>query len=84
MSMSVTIKLKKDVVELAEKMVKLGIAKSRSHAINMMIERGIKEVRKEVEFWENVYAGVEELKKSGFVVSHGKLSELLYEERAER
>ena len=75
MSMSVTIKLKKDVVELAEKIVKLGIAKSRSHAINMMIERGIK---------ENVYAGVEELKKSGFVVSHGKLSDLLYEERAER
>jgi len=51
-------------------MVKLGLAKSKSHAFNIMIERGLKDVLKEVEFWENIYRDVEELKKQGFVLRH--------------
>lgn len=84
MSIPVTIKLKKEVVELAEKMVKYGIAKSRSHAINLMIEHGIEEVIKELESWERLRKGVEELKRSNYRISHGGLSALLSEERSQR
>jgi hypothetical protein len=59
-------------------MIKLGLAKSKSHAFNIMIERGLKEV----ELWENMYRDVEELKKQGFVLRHGCLSKLIEEDRA--
>jgi len=58
MTIPVTIKLKKDIVELAEKMVKYGVAESRSHAIRLMIEHGIEKVTKELEFWESLRRGV--------------------------
>jgi hypothetical protein len=35
---------------------------------------------KEVEFWENVYREVEELKKQGFALRHGGLTKLLDDE----
>ncbi|MEM2849022.1 MAG: hypothetical protein QXI36_01960 [Candidatus Bathyarchaeia archaeon] len=84
MSIPVTIKLKKEVVELAEKMVKYGIAKSRSHAINLMIEHGIEKVIKELESWERLRKDVEELKRSNYRIKHGGLSALLSEERSQR
>lgn len=84
MSIPVTIKLKKEVVELAEKMVKYGIAKSRSHAINLMIEHGIEKVIKELESWERLRKDVEELKRSNYRIRHGGLSALLSEERSQR
>ncbi|MBS7635523.1 hypothetical protein KEJ34_08625 [Candidatus Bathyarchaeota archaeon] len=84
MSIPVTVKLKREIVELAEKMVKHGIAKSRSHAINLMIEHGIEKVIKDLEFWERLREGVEELKTSDYRISHGGLSALLSEERAQR
>jgi len=77
LSVTVSIKVRREIVELADKMVRLGLARSRSHAFNIMIERGLKEVLKEVEFWENVYREVEELKKQGFVLRHGGLTKLL-------
>jgi len=76
---TVSIKVRKELVELADKMIKLGLAKSRSHAFNIMIERGLKEV----EFWENIYRDVEELKKQNFVLRHGNLNKLLEEDRAQ-
>ena len=39
MSITVSIKVRREVVELANKMVRLGLAKSRSHAFNIMIEK---------------------------------------------
>jgi hypothetical protein len=80
LSITVSIKVRRESVELADKMVRLGLARSRSHAFNIMIERGLKEVLKEVEFWENVYREVEELKKQGFVLKHGGLAKLLDDE----
>jgi len=59
-------------------MIKLGLVKSKSHEFNIMIERGLKEV----EFWENMYRNVEELKKQNFVLRHGNLNKLLEEDRA--
>jgi hypothetical protein len=82
LSVTVSIKVRREVVELADKMVRLGLAKSRSHAFNIMIEKGLKEVLKEVGFWENIYREVEELKKQGFVLRHGGLTKLLEEDRS--
>jgi metal-responsive CopG/Arc/MetJ family transcriptional regulator len=78
LNVTVSIKVRKELVELADKMIKLGLAKSRSHIFNIMIERGLKEV----EFWENIYRDVEELKKQNFVLRHGNLNKLLEEDRA--
>jgi hypothetical protein len=82
LSVTVSIKVRREVVELADKMVRLGLAKSRSHAFNIMIEKGLKEVLKEVGLWENIYREVEELKKQGFVLKHGGLTKLLEEDRS--
>ena len=81
MSATVTIKVRRELVELAEKMVKYGIARSRSHAFNIMIERGVKSVLQEVEFWDRLYERVEELEKSGYRLRVGGLMELLEEGR---
>jgi len=80
-SVSVSIKVRRELVELADKMVRYGIARSRSHAFNIMIERGLREVAEEVEFWEGVFKRAEELEKQGFRLSHGGLSRLLEEGR---
>jgi hypothetical protein len=42
LSVTVSIRVRKEVVELADRMVKLGLARSRGHAISIMIERGLK------------------------------------------
>lgn len=81
MRVSVTIKVRREIAELADKMVRYGLARSRNHAFNVLIEKGLAEVRREVEFWESVYRRVEELKKRGFKLSHGGLNELLAEDR---
>ena len=80
-SVSVTIKVRREIVELAEKMVRYGIARSRSHAFNLMIEYGLGRVVEEVRFWEKLHEGVEELKRRRYRISHGGLSRLLMEGR---
>jgi len=78
---TVSVKVRKDVLELIDKMVRYGLARSRSHAINILIERGLKEIRSEIEFWEKVYRDVEEFEKQGYVVRHGLLNKVLEEDR---
>jgi len=80
-SVSVSIKVPKEIVELADKMVKYGIARSRSHAFNIMIEKGLSRVVEEVELWESAYEKVEELRRMNFKIKHGRLNELLKEDR---
>jgi metal-responsive CopG/Arc/MetJ family transcriptional regulator len=65
-SVTVSIKVRKELIELADKMVKYGIAKSRSQAFNMMIEKGLNKVSEEVKFWDSTREKVEELKKMNF------------------
>ena len=81
MSVSVTIKVRREIVELAEKMVRYGIARSRSHAFNLMIEYGLERIVEEVRFWEKLHEGVEEFKRRKHRISHGGLSRLLKEGR---
>ena len=57
------IKVRKELVELASKMIRYGIARSRSHAFNIMIERGLKEVLKEVRFWTKYMRKLRNLKR---------------------
>ncbi len=83
MSVTVSIKVKKELVELAEKMVRFGMAKSRSHAFNLMLNEGVAKIKGEVEFWESVHAKVRELERKGFKLKHGGLSKLLEEDRAQ-
>jgi predicted neutral ceramidase superfamily lipid hydrolase len=81
-SVTVSIKVRKELMELADKMVRHGLAKSRSHAFNIMIEKGLDKVVEEVEFWDSAHERVEELKKMNFRIRHGRLNELLEEDRA--
>ncbi|BEP17817.1 hypothetical protein PYJP_11690 [Pyrofollis japonicus] len=81
-SVTVSIKVRKELVELADKMVKYGLARSRSHAFNIMIERGLGSVMEEIRFWENVYEKVEELRERRYRIRHGRLTELLEEGRS--
>lgn len=83
MSVPVTIKVSREIVDLAEKMVRFGIARSRSHAINLMIRHGIDRMRKEVEFWEGILNEVKELERKNYKIEHGGLSRILREGREE-
>ncbi|MEM1936300.1 MAG: hypothetical protein QXU65_06790 [Sulfolobales archaeon] len=58
MSVSVSIKVRR---ELADKTAEYGIAGSRSHAFNIMIEKGLTEVTREVEYRDGIYRRIEEL-----------------------
>ena len=84
MSISITIKVKREVLKLAEKMIEYGLARSRSHAINLMIEKGLAKITEEVQLWEDIQAGVEKLKKENYRIKHGGLSDILNEGRAKR
>jgi metal-responsive CopG/Arc/MetJ family transcriptional regulator len=81
-SVTVSVKVRKELMDLADKMVRYGLAKSRSHAFNIMIEKGLSKVVEEVEFWDSAHERVEELKKTNFRIRHGHLKELLEEDRA--
>ncbi|MGB9758805.1 MAG: hypothetical protein ACP5M7_05740 [Thermoproteota archaeon] len=81
-SVTVSIKVRKELLELADKMVKYGIAKSRSQAFNIMIENGLSKVSEEIKFWDSIHEKVEELKKMNFRIRNGNLNKLLEEDRS--
>ncbi len=82
MSVTISVKVRREVAELADKMVRYGIAKNRSHAINIMIERGIAHAREEVARWERIHSKVEELRKKRYRIRRGDLWRLLEEGRS--
>ncbi|MEM0025531.1 MAG: hypothetical protein QXZ48_05645 [Zestosphaera sp.] len=64
MSIPVSIKVRRELVELADKIIIIySIARSRSYAFNIMIEKGIAEITREVEHRDNICRRVEELEK---------------------
>jgi hypothetical protein len=79
MSVTVTVRVRRELVELADRMVELGLARSRSHAFNLMIEKGLRSVVEEVERWENIYRKAEELEKRKSELKEGSLGKLLEE-----
>ena len=62
-------------------MVKYGIARSRLHALSIVVREGISSVFKEIEFWDRVYGMAKELEERKYRVRHGSLSKLLEEDR---
>ena len=81
MSVTVSIKVRRELVELADKMVKLGLARSRSHAFNLMIERGLSSILEEVRLWEEASREAEEMLRRGYRIRHGGLTRILEEGR---
>jgi Arc/MetJ-type ribon-helix-helix transcriptional regulator len=79
MSVTVTVRVRRELVELADRMVELGLARSRSHAFNLMIEKGLRSVMEEVERWENIYRKAGELEKRKSELKEGSLEKLLEE-----
>ncbi len=73
MSVTISVKVKREVAELADRMVKYGLARSRSHAINIMIEKGIIYAKEEVERWERTYEKVKELREKGLGSGEGSM-----------
>ncbi|MGQ4892716.1 MAG: hypothetical protein ACP6IP_09565 [Candidatus Njordarchaeia archaeon] len=55
MPTAIPVRDKKELLELADKMVKYGLAKNRSNAFNIMIEKGINKVREEIRYWNNIH-----------------------------
>ncbi|MEM2292996.1 MAG: hypothetical protein QXX41_06935 [Nitrososphaerota archaeon] len=76
-----SIRVRRELVELANKMIRYSITRSRPHAFNIMIEKGLAEVAREVEYWNNIYRRVEELKKQRYKLRHGGLNQILQEGR---
>jgi len=83
MSVTVSIKTRKEIVELADRMVRYGIAKSRSHALNILIEKGVECVIDEVKFWDQVYEKAKVLEEKGYELKHGSLYKILEGDRIE-
>jgi len=82
MSVTISIKVRRGIAELADKMVKYGLARSKSHAFNTMIEKGLNEVLKEVKLWDHAYEKVKEFEERDYKLKHGGLTKLLEEDRA--
>ncbi|WP_048192796.1 hypothetical protein [Pyrolobus fumarii] len=79
---AVTIKVRREIAELAEEMVRLGLARSRNHAYNMMIEMGLREVKRLVERRKAVRRLVEEFMKNGLPYTDLPTVKDVEEERA--
>ena len=62
---SVTIKVNKKVIEIIEEMIKLGIARSRNHAFNIVIEAGIPKVMELIKHKKKVNELVEKFLQEG-------------------
>ncbi len=62
---AVSIKVKLEIVEIADEMVKLGIARSRNHAFNLMIEMGLPKALEIIERKRKVMKLVKEFMEKG-------------------
>jgi len=62
---TVTIKVSKRIVEIVEEMVRLGIARSRNHAYNIIIEAGLSKVMELIEHKRKVRELTEKFLREG-------------------
>jgi hypothetical protein len=63
---TITIKVDKRIEELISKMIKLGIAKSKNEAVNLLIEYGRAEIERKIREEEEVQKLVDKWLKEGF------------------
>ena len=62
---TVTIKVRDEVDVIIEEMIKLGIARSKNHAYNIVIEAGLPKVRELIERKKKVLKLVQEFLEKG-------------------
>ena len=62
---TVTIKVRKEIVDLVDEMIRLGIVENKNQAYTLLIEKGLKEVRRIVEREKKIEKLVEEYMKKG-------------------
>ncbi|MUN29074.1 hypothetical protein [Sulfuracidifex metallicus] len=82
-SKTITIEVSEELARLIEKMIQLGIAKSKNEAVNMLIESGRSEVEEKIRKQEEVLKLVDEWVKEGFPYRHLDMSDLR-QERTEK
>jgi hypothetical protein len=85
MSTTASIKVRREIVELADKMVRYGLARSMTPPTTSILPIDPSRIDLEVEISSvdglKEFRDVEELEKSGFRIAHGRLSKMLEEER---
>ncbi len=82
MSKVVGVRVSHKILAIAEKMVRLGLAKSRNEALNILLERGAKEILSEIRKAVDVEKKVEEYEKEGGIdLGPVDLAELVRRER---
>jgi hypothetical protein len=79
----VTIKVRKEIVELVDEMIRLGIVENKNQAYNLLIEKGVNEVRKIIAREKKVEELVEEFMKKGLPYKRLPTIEDVYEARKE-
>ncbi len=67
---TVTIKVRKEIAELVDEMIKLGIVENKNQAYNLLIEKGLKEVRKIVDREKKVEKLVEEFMEKDYRIKN--------------
>ncbi len=65
MSVVVSIRVKKEVLEIVNEMIKYGLASTRNEALNKIIASGLKEIEKEVKRRRKVKSIVSYFEKQG-------------------
>lgn len=78
---TVTIKVKKEIAELVDEMIRLGIVENKNQAYNLLIEKGLESVRKMVEYEKRVEKLVEEFLEKGLPYKRLPRAEDVYEAR---
>ncbi len=84
MSKVVGVRVSHRILAIAEKMVRLGLAKSRNEALNILLERGVKDILPEIRRAMKVEEKVEEYEKEeGIDLGPVDLAEFVRRERSE-
>ncbi len=65
MSKVVGVRVSHRILAIAEKMVRLGLAKSRNDALNILLERGVKDILPEIRKTMKVEEKVKEYEEEG-------------------
>ena len=65
LSVVVSIRVRRDIVLLADEMVRYGMAPSRSEALRLLLEAGVEAVRRELERRRRVEELVERFERQG-------------------
>ena len=68
MSIVVSIRVKREIVELANEMVKYGLASNRNDAFNKLILKGLDEVKRELSRRKRVLENLRSFEKEGGIV----------------